>query len=618
MSIIFGMQRTDRSRVEERELRELARATKKHAVDGTFMLAKETVGMGFQPNHTHSRSRLESQPASDDAGNIIVFDGRLDNPGELRFRLSLPQEEIADSEIALAAFERWKEDCFAHFVGDWALALWSDSDQSLYLARDHAGTRTLYYEVVHGSIRWSSCLDTFFVDQRSRRLCRDYAVRYLTCEPLGVLTPYEGITAVPAAHYVLIRGNHQVARAHWQPLIPERIRYQDERDYDEHFRTVLTNAVRRRTGAQDRLIAELSGGMDSTSIVCISDRLRIEEGKGSDGLIDTISYFDDAEPAWDELPYFSTTELLRGKVGIHFKMSSTDRSFLPVSAAAGAPLLPGGDASTADREAAFDQILTRGGYRAVISGIGGDEILGGLPDPRPELADALFEANLSTFVSRAFEWALVLREPLILTMKGAVSYALAAYINRRATREVPPWLTGDIGNRSLAIQHPSSLVSHRACARPSSIGNSIAWCFVLDSLPSGVASGASRREYRYPMLDRDLVEFMFKIPRDQIQRPGRRRHLQRRALAGVVPQKVLERRRKAFKQYGSLLAIQKGRDRIAALFTSPALKRYGFINSRKIHEAVDLIASGATPQWRRALLRAIDLELWLTNTPTIT
>ena len=71
-----------------------------------------------------------------------------------------------------------------------------------------------------------------------------------------------------------------------------------------------------------------------------------------------------------------------------------------------------------------------------------------------------------------------------------------------------------------------------------------------------------RREYRYPYLDWDLVEFLLCVPREQLVRPGRRRYMMRNALKGIVPAEVLERRRKAFITRSPLLALQSARERI--------------------------------------------------------
>src|SRR5260370_5448963 len=152
MSIIFGIREAADQPVDVRYLRDLARATERYAPDGSFVAAKANIGMGYQPYYTHEHSRREMQPAIDEAGSMLCFDGRLDNHKELRTTLGLADDSSAGSGIVRAAFTRWDKCCFSRFIGDWALALWSNADHALYLARDHAGTRTLYYQMMDGHV----------------------------------------------------------------------------------------------------------------------------------------------------------------------------------------------------------------------------------------------------------------------------------------------------------------------------------------------------------------------------------------------------------------------------------------------------------------------------------
>src|SRR5271170_7829293 len=132
MSIIFGMKTVEERPVEEQRLLHLARGTHRYAPDGVFVRVVGSVGMGLQPYRTHLRSRLESKPLVDERKNMIALDGRIDNHEELSRLLGLGGNEASDSEIVLAAFGRWGEECFSKLVGDWALALWSHADRSLY------------------------------------------------------------------------------------------------------------------------------------------------------------------------------------------------------------------------------------------------------------------------------------------------------------------------------------------------------------------------------------------------------------------------------------------------------------------------------------------------------
>ena len=172
MSVIFGVLNPDGQATDEHQLAELAAATESYAPDGTFLKTCGTISMGFQLWSTHERSILESQPLIDGHGNMIAFDGRLDNHRDLCRLLELSAGETSDSKIISTAFLRWRENCFQRFVGDWAISLWSHRDRSLFLARDHAGTRTLYLETRDGRTRWSTYLETFLVGKASRSCSR--------------------------------------------------------------------------------------------------------------------------------------------------------------------------------------------------------------------------------------------------------------------------------------------------------------------------------------------------------------------------------------------------------------------------------------------------------------
>ena len=146
--------------------------------------------MGFQPFHTTKRSHLEGQPATDAHGNQLALDGRIDNYQDLRRELNLSAVDISDSQLVLAGFLRWGEDCFSRFIGDWAIALWSTADHLLYLARDHAGTRTLYFRNSSGRLQWSTYLEALVRDDATPSINEEYAACYLGSRPIRDLTPY--------------------------------------------------------------------------------------------------------------------------------------------------------------------------------------------------------------------------------------------------------------------------------------------------------------------------------------------------------------------------------------------------------------------------------------------
>jgi len=146
---------------------------------------------------------------------------------------------------------------------------------------------------------------------------------------------------------------------------------------------------------------------------------------------------------------------------------------------------------------------------------------------------------------------------------------------------------------------------------PTSITNGRTWWQILETLPHLTPSSGIRYEYRYPYLDRDLVEYLFQVPREQLTRPGARRSLMRRALKGVVPDEILQRRRKAYLIRGPLALIRHERKQIEALVANSLAAGFGFIDPAKFTTALDEITAGNSPQWWPSILRTIAIEIWL-------
>jgi asparagine synthase (glutamine-hydrolysing) len=350
--------------------------------------------------------------------------------------------------------------------------------------------------------------------------------------------------------------------------------------------------------------------MDSTAIVCMSDQIHRRKDANSE-ILDTVSFYDDTEASLNERPYFSITEAKRGKVGTHLDIAFSQRTFEPYDSTDGIYLIPGADSFSIEQERRFLDAVWRKGYRSVLSGIGGDEVLGGIPDPLPELADYLVSGNVRRLLRQSIAWSLVDRSPLPATLWRTASYAACLYLSpTQKDRDVPPWILPSLRKRSREIEAPHQVIRTRVGIAPHCLDNSLAWWSVLETLPHLFPQLLVRPEYRYPFLDKDLVNYLFSIPREQLLRPGRRRSLMRRALANIVPYEVLERRRKAYQLRAPLRALQQAHDVLGKLFAEPMLADAGLIDVTVLRQSLRRTAEG-DPTWWQAMLRTIALELWL-------
>jgi asparagine synthase (glutamine-hydrolysing) len=611
MSTIVGVLREPGVKALEREVQGLLAATKPHALDPVVYL-RDRIGMGVQLCVSHERSALDARPVADSYRNVLSFDGRLDNYRELAKLLGLDPSHSSDSMTILASFRRWGENCFERLCGDWALALWCEREQVLYLARDHAGTRTLYFLRKNGVLLWSTHLGALFQATARISLSKEYVARYLAGVPTSDLTPYEGIRSVRPAHYHVLRDDADFVCGHWSPAAATVVRYRNDTDYEEHFLALFFQAVERRTGSGAPVLAELSGGMDSTSIVCASDFLR-RRGDSEAELLDTVSYCDDGEASLDERRYFTITEARRGKSGIHLKMSFSERTFAPHDGSEGEYWMPGADSMSVVRERRFEEYVWTRGYRSILSGSGGDELLGGVPGACPELSGYLIAGEFRKFLAQGVGWSLVDRYPLVETLARTLRYSIGLYRSPSFKDRAPQWLMRPLREMVEGLKETWKESRGRWKYTPRQLENERSWWSVLETLPHLFPRLLLWPEYRYPFLDKDLVNFLHKVPSDQLLRPGRRRSLMRRALIGIVPEEILERKRKAFQLRGPMVALQQSQDTLERLFAYSISAESGFIDVDQFKRALRRCCAGDSAEWQ-AVLRAIALELWLQST----
>jgi asparagine synthase (glutamine-hydrolysing) len=229
--------------------------------------------------HVEPESYLERQPHLSPRGNWMTWDGRLDNRDDLLLLVKEHlQGDTTDVALAMAAYEKWGEQGFNRLVGDWSLALWDAAGDSMVLASDYMGTRPLYYCTDDKCIAWSSNLGLlaswFGVEDD---LDNDYIAAFLMGSPRYDRTIYRSISFVPCAHSLWAKDGQLTKTTFWYPPVDSRIRYRDERDYEEHLLHYFREAVLTRLRTNHGVCCDLSGGLDSSSVTCLAHQL-IESG----------------------------------------------------------------------------------------------------------------------------------------------------------------------------------------------------------------------------------------------------------------------------------------------------------------------------------------------------
>jgi asparagine synthase (glutamine-hydrolysing) len=611
MSVQFGRINFDGKPVDPKELDRVRPVLAPYGPDGEGRICKDNFGVLHRAFHTTKESRLEHQPHVLPSSVVITWDGRLDNREDLIRQLEgRVSTNSTDLAIVAGAFERWGTNTFANLIGDWAISIWDPGSRSLILAKDFAGTRHLYYSIERNGVSWCTILDPIVhFAERSFTIEEEYFAGWLSFFPAPHLTPYKGIHSVPPSTFVRIQRATHTIQKYWNVDPLKRIRYKADAEYEAHFRSVLSTAVSRRLRSDSPVLAELSGGMDSSSIVCIGDSI-IATGASETPRLDTVSYYDDSEPHWNERPYFAKVEERRGRKGCHIPVDSASylRFDFPADVFLTTPGLVG---RSGVANAQFSECTKQQGSRVLLSGIGGDEVTGGVPTPLPELEDLLASAQLNTLARQLKAWSLNKRVPWFHLLFEAVrAFLPPALCGVPAHRQPAPWIEPSFAARNrVSLQGYESRLLLFGPA-PSFQENMWALESLRRQLSYDPLVFEPLYEKRYPYLDRDLVEFMYSIPREQLVRPGQRRSLMRRALVDIVPDEIRSRKRKAYVSRGPMFQIAADLNKFLEFGHDMMLASLGVVDSLRFSNALRAAAEGQqTPMV--LLLRTLVLEAWI-------
>jgi asparagine synthase (glutamine-hydrolysing) len=368
----------------------------------------------------------------------------------------------------------------------------------------------------------------------------------------------------------------------------------------------LRQSVRRRLRADRPVLAALSGGLDSTAIVCMGDLIRSKEG-GAIPQVDTVSYYDPLEPDEDDLDHLAKVEKQRGRKGFHLPLPGIGDSLSFDYPNFGANP---GFGVRAEVKAAMSDLVKKNAYRVMLSGTGGDEMNAQALDPLVAMADLFATFHVRTACKQLVAWSLITRRPLIHLLFQTMLELLPLRIRARlAPRgKLQPWLKRGFARKYQIRARQLEDLPGFWFWRP---GPRDAAQTIMTLSRDLTSASPSMLEQRYPYLDQTLVEFLTTIPFEQLLKPGERRSLMRRALANVIPEEVRQRRTKVSAVRCYPLTLEKHWNRIEDCLSSSFISDLGYVDDNKLREDLVALRNGQVPLHLVRLLKALSLEFWL-------
>lgn len=268
----------------------------RYPADNIDTWQQDDIFLGCHNQWITPESRHEKLPFyHPDLDLAITSDAIIDNRDELFEKLQIPitdRKEMTDSLLIMIAYKKWGKQAPKHLIGDFAFIIWDPRESSLFGARDFSGARSLYFAKSEGLIGFCTMIRPLLtLPGMGKELCETWISEFLaipiTIEAVDLFTTvYKRVRQVPPSHSFTLKDGH-LTFDRYCTIVPEKtLKLRSNGEYEEAFREVYKKAITSRLRTFREVGANLSGGLDSGSVVSIAAKeLQLENKK-----LHTFSY----------------------------------------------------------------------------------------------------------------------------------------------------------------------------------------------------------------------------------------------------------------------------------------------------------------------------------------
>jgi len=507
--------------------------------DGVGQVTRDgRVGLGHRRLAIIDLSDDASQPMRSPSGCEVILNGEIYNYVELREELAsggVAFRTSSDTEVLLAAYDRWGVDCLRRLNGMFAFAIYDPARRTLLLARDRFGEKPLYYHRAGDrTFLFASEIKALLAHPGVRARPERHSVYRFLRHRLTELEPatfFEGIVALAPAHYLELQvdDGHEVVRRYWQ--LDGSV--QDPRPHDQlvaAYRDLLQDSIGIRLRADVAVGSSLSGGIDSSSVVGYLARGRHVERQHT---------FSARFPGWplDEGRYIAEVIALSGAHSHEVEPVPDPSDLENVIWHQDQPF---GSLSIYAQWAVM-RLAREQGVTVLLDGQGADETLAGYH---------FYFSALFRYLLRTGRWSELAREVRGFSaahgparLRALAFYAMpesAARLLRRLRRG--PGISQAFARTQAAVASAHALSPRFRTDLDDMLASTL-----TETMLPGLLRYADRnsmafgREVRLPYLDHRLVELAFSLPWDLKLHRGQTKRVLREAMGDYLPDSVRHR-----------------------------------------------------------------------------
>ena len=576
-------------------------------------------------------SSAGQQPMSSNDGRCwIVFNGEIYNFLDLKSELEeygYTFSSRTDTEVLLAAYLRWGEDCLARLQGMYGFAIWDGRIGRLFCARDRLGIKPFYYATAGNYFIFASEVKSLTCFPGiDKSLDDDLALGFLVhgnCD-LGERTLFRAIKALPAAHFLDVDvGERTLRRARYWQLECKAGASASDAAQIAGLKSLLSDATRRHLISDVRIGSCLSGGLDSSTVVMLVDKLSHEQPEAAAAIGDRLHTFTSCydDKTIDEREY---ALLVARAVGAnqHLVFPSAEDFWADFERLTWHQDMPFGGLSYYAQWRVM-RAAKEAGVKVLLDGQGGDEVFGGYAKFHYAYLAALLRQGRPLQMLR--ELMAMLRQGDRYTLDLRNGYRYLPRWLRRVFR-VDAMLRGAINADWKRLVCSGSTPATRWWRNASGKGDAASESLVqliqmddlfTDTLPQLLrmedrSSMAFSLEARVPLLDHRIVEYGLGLPDHLKFQNGWTKRALREAMHGLMPDEVRLRKSKlGFPAPDRTWLCETLRGQVSDLIGGE-LRCQKYINAgalRRWYQSRRSLAANAESYL--GLFRVLSLEMWM-------
>ena len=545
MSGVFGIFNRNGNPVDKKIADDMLNSMSSWNPDESNLWSNGPVTLGHAMLWNTPESKFEHLPLEKEA-YILTMDARIDNRDELLKELELPDRpmsEIGDSEFILAAYEKWGEECPKHLLGDFAFVIWDEKIQQLFCVRDHIGIKLFHFYLSDELFVFSNDIEAILAHNKvSRTLDNQIVATFLKDEGIHTRrrTFFDKIKKLPPASTLVVTRSSVIEKKYWKIEKVPSIQYKTYEEYVVRLKILLENAVEVRLRTDFPVVSHLSGGIDSSPIAVVAARKlrKINQNLHAFNWINI--------PQGDEYEYeaWSFSRRIAVQENIIHKEFRIDPQFIADQYEAHNFLTRG--TMYYWEEYVVQDMVENIGARSILSGWGGDELVSHRGSSY--LADRLenkkyFDALKHVFYEKKYlkqTWIQVFKQMIKIVIPSNVINYLAKWRRKVHSLEMPI-------NTECTTKEFSKFMNTHKYKQYKFVPDVRKQQLVLfhyghlqDRIESwGLSAFPKRIEYKYPLLDKRIVEFAMGIPTEMYYpKKGLGRHLMQNTVAELLPSDI--------------------------------------------------------------------------------